>query len=89
VRNHTDEENTIERKSGKLQGDAVRTPGRSIEGLDLLARMIARAYLRDRQRGSNSGEVERTHISQTGKNVIQDSEEVQDGTRASDEAPDS
>ena len=85
VRGHADEESSIERKSGKLRGDAVRTPGRPGEGLDLLARMIARAYLRDRRQGDSDGNVEGTRISQTGDSALQDSEEVQDETRYNQE----
>ena len=85
MRDHADEESSIERKLGKLRGDAVRTPDRSREGLGLLARMIARAYLRDRHPGSSSADVEGTSIRRRGEKVTPDSKGVQDETRYNQE----
>lgn len=85
VRDHADEKTPRERKLGKLRGDAVRTPDRSREGLGLLARMIARAYLRDRNPGGSSADVEGTSIRRHGEKVTPDCKEVQDETRYNQE----
>jgi hypothetical protein len=66
VRKHASKESPTERQSVKLRGDDVRTHDRSREGLVLLSRMIARAYLRDRRQGGSEGNVEETRISQIG-----------------------